>query len=94
MPMKTSAALGLLAVAVAGFAMTPAHAGAPFSEYSCHELWSERNGVFANKGYCFTSPKSIAAFGKGCFAPYGELNTSEKKIVGEIKKWEAIKGCN
>lgn len=73
---------------------TAALAGAPFSEYSCKELWHERNGIYANNGYCFQSPSTIAIFGKGCFAPYGQLSKSEQSTVSEISKWEAIKGCN
>lgn len=91
---KLAQAAGLgIVIAAAAAVPLPAEAGAPFSEYSCHELWMERNGVLANKGYCFKSAKAIAEFGKGCHAPYGELNDEESAIVEEIKMWEQKKGC-
>lgn len=91
--LASAAALGLAATAFAA-ASLPAQAGAPFSEYSCHELWMERNGVLANNGYCFKSAKAIAEFGKGCHPPYGDLSSKEEAIVSEIKMWEKKKGCN
>ena len=60
---------------------------------SCDELWHERNAVYARNGYCFKTQKAIAAFGKGCFPPYGELQGSEKNRVTEISLWERQKGC-
>lgn len=95
-PRKTVA--GFLATLIASSLMTvtvtvTAHAGAPFFEYSCHELWMERNGIYANKGYCFQTQKAIAVFGTACFAPYGQLNFAERKTVMTIRKWEVAKGC-
>jgi YARHG domain len=60
---------------------------------SCDELWHERNAVYARNGYCFKTQKAIAAFGKSCFSPYGELQGSEKNRVTEIRIWEQQKGC-
>jgi hypothetical protein len=60
---------------------------------SCDELWHERNAVYSRNGYCFKTQKAIAAFGKGCFPPYGELQGSEKNRVTEISLWERQKGC-
>ena len=60
---------------------------------SCDKLWHERNAVYARNGYCFKTQKAIAAFGKGCFPPYGELQGSEKNRVTEISLWERQKGC-
>jgi len=71
----------------------PASAGAPFSEYDCKHLWLERNGIYANKGYCFETARAIAVFGPRCYPPYGKLNAGERRIVSEIKRWERRKGC-
>jgi YARHG domain len=60
---------------------------------SCDELWHERNAIFARNGYCFKTPKAIAAFGKSCFPPYGELQIQDKNRVTEISIWERQKGC-
>lgn len=70
-----------------------AMAGAPFSEYSCRELWHERNGIYANKGYCFETDEAIAVFGRRCYPPFGELNAAERRTVDEIRYWEQVKGC-
>jgi len=60
---------------------------------SCDELWHERNAVYARNGYCFKTQKAIAAFGKSCFPPYGELGGADKNRVTEISLWERQKGC-
>jgi len=60
---------------------------------SCRELWHARNEIFARAGYCFKTNDAIAAFGKGCFPPYGRLNGPDKARVDEIKRLEREKGC-
>jgi Fe2+ transport system protein FeoA len=60
---------------------------------SCDELWHERNAIYARNGYCFKTQKAVATFGKGCFAPYGELQGSDKNHVTEISISERQKGC-
>ncbi|HRD77312.1 MAG TPA: YARHG domain-containing protein [Hyphomicrobiaceae bacterium] len=85
------------ALAVAAFSTTallpPANASAPFSEYSCNELWEERNGIFAIRGYCFKTERAIARFGRRCYPPYGQLTAQDRRIVEEIRHWERRKGC-
>lgn len=84
---------GLLA-ALAAIGVIPAvQAAEPASEYSCEELWRERNAIYAEQGYCFKSAKAIAAFGRGCFPPYGKLEQWQKERVAEVKYWEHRKGC-
>ncbi len=87
-----SACAASLALAAAG--ALPARAGAPFSEYSCQELWLERNGIYANNGYCFETKRAIKVFGPGCHPPYGHLSGSERRAVAEIQRWERRKGCS
>ncbi len=60
---------------------------------SCDQLWYARNEIYARNGYCFKTPRAQAAFGKGCFPPYGELQGSDKDRVSEIQMWEKRKGC-
>ncbi len=59
----------------------------------CDALWRARNGIFANKGYCFESGDAQAAFGKGCFPPYGKLTADEAADVQRIKDIEARQRC-
>lgn len=60
---------------------------------SCDELWHARNEIYARSGYCFETPRAQAAFGKGCFPPYGALQGADKDRVSEIQLWERRKGC-
>lgn len=64
-----------------------------YAGLSCQQLWYERNAIFARNGYCFSSPRAIAVFGKGCKPPFGELPSNLKFVVQEIKQWEAYRGC-
>src|SRR6478736_4490831 len=50
-------ALFLVVSTVAAAAQTP----------SCDRAWEERNAIYKDAGYCFKTPKAIAAFGnRGC----------------------------
>lgn len=69
--------------------IAPTLAGDP-----CESLWYQRNKIYAKAGYCFKTAKGIAAFGKGCFPPYGQLSPSQQKKVNWIKKQEAKLYCN
>lgn len=71
---------------------TPAEAG--YRDSSCGDLWYARNAIYARNGYCFKSPRGIATFGPGCYAPYGRLSGYEQRQVSKIKTWEARKGCS
>jgi hypothetical protein len=82
----------LAALPALGF-ISAVEAGEPASEYSCEELWRERNAIYAEQGYCFKNAKVIAAFGRGCFPPYGKLEQWQKKRVAEVEYWEQRKGC-
>lgn len=86
------------ALSIAAFASlmpltAPVQAGAPFSEFSCKELWLERNSLYAYKGHCFTSPRALAKFGRVCKPPYGKMTPSEKAKIAEMRMWERKKGC-
>jgi hypothetical protein len=60
---------------------------------SCSQLWYARNTIYARNGYCFKTERARAAFGPGCFPPYGELHGWEHERVNELQVWEARKGC-
>ena len=59
----------------------------------CEDLWRERNTIFAIKGYCFKSERARAAFGEGCFQPFGKLSADERARVNAIRQQEAANGC-
>ncbi len=84
------------AVLWAGQSMAPdtAVAQSRFASMSCGQLWYQRNAIFARAGYCFKTPQAIGAFGRGCFAPYGQLSPGAQSTVDEIQYWEGRKGCN
>lgn len=97
MPLKTIMRSILAACAMA--VLTPvASAGddsgqSYYAGLNCQQLWYERNAIFARNGYCFSSPRAIATFGKGCKPPFGKLPSNLRSVVQEIKQWEASRGC-
>jgi YARHG domain len=84
---------GVLAVFPAIGFIPAVQAGTPPSEYSCDELWHERNAIYAAVGYCFKTARARAEFGPGCFPPYGKLDKWQREMVAEIQSWEYRKGC-
>ncbi len=64
-----------------------------FSGYSCDQLWYQRNLIYAQHGHCFKTARGIAAFGKGCFPPYGQLSPGAQSTVNAIISWERRRGC-
>jgi hypothetical protein len=65
----------------------------PAAAQSCNELWYRRNAIFAQAGYCFQTERARAAFGAGCFPPYGRLSPSQQARVNAIQAREAYLGC-
>jgi YARHG domain len=90
---KGSLLAGILAVFAAICSIPAVQAHEPFDDYSCYELWKERNSIYADNGYCFKDAKAIAVFGRGCFPPYGRLKALDKGLVAEVESWEHRKGC-
>lgn len=75
---------GLLAVFPATGFIPAGQSAEPASEYSCDELWRERNAIYAEQGYCFKSAKAIAEFGRGCFPPYGKLERWQRSALPRL----------
>ncbi|WP_019906309.1 YARHG domain-containing protein [Methylobacterium sp. 77] len=65
--------------------------------FPCDELWGERNAVYAEAGYCFKTPRGIAAFGneKCRFSDIRDvpLSARDRAKVAEIVRDEARSGC-
>jgi YARHG domain-containing protein len=97
---NAAAALLLLIIGGAVISAAPLRAGddsdsgvSYYSGLTCGQLWQERNAIFAQYGYCFTSRQAISVFGKGCFSPFGKLPNHKRNVVSEIKSWERKRGC-
>ena len=83
----------LKAVAAAAILLTlngPALAG---GGGRCNELWQRRNSIYGSFGYCFRTPRAIAAFGRGCFPPFGRLPPDAAREVARLQALEARLGC-
>jgi hypothetical protein len=81
---------------------TGGNAPAPRAEVpassTCESLWYERNSIWASYGYCFTSPRGIAAFGNaGCFRNQAQaqaaMSGQERAMVDRILAQESAQGC-
>ena len=76
----------------AAFVATPV-----LAQPMCEELWAERNGVYAEAGYCFKTERAIRAFGNGnCRYENADelpLSPADRKKVAEIQREERRRGC-
>ncbi len=86
-----------VSVVSAGTILTGGLVGTAYAQdaagMSCGELWYARNAIYARNGYCFKTDRGRAAFGPGCFPPYGALSPGEQSRVNELQYWERQKGC-
>lgn len=100
------AATGLFLAATPAFSACFELIGCTDSEYfteaqlrrlSCDALWTVRNTIFDENGYCFQTAKGQAVFSNaGCkYTVSGKvpLNKFERTNVERIKSVEARKGC-
>lgn len=84
---------GVLFVAAAIGAGTLPVAAQNYYAMSCDDLWYARNAIYAEKGYCFKTPRAQAVFGPRCYPPYGQLSPYEQQQVSAITQTERAKGC-
>jgi hypothetical protein len=81
---------GLVAVTSVAFSQNPYRMG-------CSELWYERNKIFKDAGYCFTTARAIRAFGNaGCAYDSQEdvpLSDRDRQYVNMLQRIEREKGC-
>jgi|GEM_PF-803702 len=88
-----SVAMVMTVAVVSGDAAQSDAQAQPVASMTCSQLWYARNTIYANKGYCFSTARGRAAFGPGCFPPYGRLNRAEQRRVSNIKRMEGMRGC-
>jgi hypothetical protein len=86
LPSVTAIALSLTAIA-------PAAAQNIYEGMTCPGLWLARNEIYANRGFCFESPRAIREFGPRCYPPYGRLTPTEQRWVDDIRAVERRRGC-
>jgi hypothetical protein len=67
------------------------------ADFTCDQLWFGRNSIFKEAGYCFKTPRAIAALGNaGC--QYDDINNvrlsaDNDALAEQIKHAELIKAC-
>jgi len=95
--MKTRVRSGILAgLVLLGWAAA-ARAQNSYWDYSCEQLWQERNGIYKGAGYCFKTARAIAVFGNsGCqYDAMGDvpLSKGDQDAIAMIQRVERSKGC-
>ena len=65
----------------------------PAIAQSCGSLWYQRNAIYSQAGHCFNTARGRAAFGPGCFEPYGRLSGGQQARVNAILAQERYQGC-
>jgi hypothetical protein len=90
-PVKAVAAAVLLLASTVGLAAQD------FDAWSCQDLWMERNQIYKNAGYCFSTARAIRTFGNaGCVYDRQEdvpLSANQRRIVQAIIRAERFNGC-
>lgn len=88
---------GALAAIAATAGTLPTRAGDDYRNWSCDELWEERNAIYSRAGYCFTTPRAIKRFGTvACMhddlrdVPLSDV---ERAQIAEMHAAERAKGC-
>jgi len=67
-------------------------------QLSCDTLWTVRNAIYRDNGYCFKSKKALSIWGnEGC--AYWDpaevpMNAYERTNISRIRSVEQQKGCN
>lgn len=70
---------------------------APAAAQSCSQLWTERNAIYKDAGYCFKTSRAIRTFGNaGCSFDEIEdvpLSARDRARVADIQRDERMMGC-
>ncbi|WPL17214.1 hypothetical protein Thiowin_02210 [Thiorhodovibrio winogradskyi] len=61
---------------------------------SCYDLWYERNLIYAENGYCFSTNLGQSTFSEySCWTKSPSLSTDEQRRVAALKAEEKRRGC-
>lgn len=75
----------------------PVAAGDGPEFWTCNELWTERNRIYKEAGYCFRTPRAIRVFGNaGC--QHDDVNAvplsaNQRRDIADIQRYETIRNC-
>ena len=62
---------------------------------SCYDLWYERNSIYNDNGFCFSTQMGQETFDNSdCTTKHVRLSRSEQRQVDRIKDEEDSRGCN
>jgi len=88
---RPAAAAAILLASTAGLAAQD------YTAWSCRDLWVERNQIYKDAGYCFSTPRAIRTFGNaGCsYDRQGDvpLSANQRRIIQAIIRAERFNGC-
>lgn len=80
--------LGILAAMGALLSVEPAIAA------SCYDLWYERNAIYNDNGFCFSTRLGRETFDNSdCWTKHVRLSPDEQWRVDQLKDEEERRGC-
>jgi hypothetical protein len=80
--------------AIIALALTTSVMATPALAASCYDLWYQRNVIFDNNGFCFTTSLGRRVFDNSdCYTSNPELSNSERRRVAQIRRQERRQGC-
>ena len=80
------------ATAVAAIALIAP--GTAFAKMSCFDLWYERNSIYDDNGYCFSTELAQEYFDNDdCWTRKPRLSKAERREIEAIKEEEEDRGC-
>ncbi len=67
---------------------------APATAQSCYDLWYQRNEIFAENGFCFSTDLAQRTFSQySCWTKNPALTNGERRAIEQIKAEEKRRGC-
>ncbi|EIC21915.1 YARHG domain-containing protein [Thiorhodovibrio frisius] len=77
-----------------GISILATSAAAPVMAQSCMDLWYQRNLIYAQNGYCFSTSLGKRQFAEyKCWTKNPDLTQQEQKRVDSIRAEERRRGC-
>lgn len=81
-------------LAMLGSALLFMASGSMAQAASCYDLWYERNLIYAENGYCFSTSLGKRVFaGFNCWTKNPALSEWEKRRVAQLRSEEKRRGC-
>jgi hypothetical protein len=81
-------------LAIVALALATCAIASPALSASCYDLWFQRNVIFDNNGFCFTTSLGRRVFDNSdCYTSNPELSSGERRRVAQIRRQERRQGC-